>query len=74
MNVQEFIQGQKDCKEGTYQELVANEPMVSDFIDGQADCKNGIPHKSGSEFYDRGYAAQYELEQMNNERTSMGDR
>lgn len=35
------------------------------FLKGQRDCKEGIPHKSGfGEYYDRGYAAQYELEQV----------
>ena len=58
----------------TYQDLVANEPIVSEFIDGQEDCKNGIPHQPGTKSYDRGYAAQYELEAMNTERTSIGER
>ena len=58
----------------TYQDLVASEPIVSEFIDGQEDCKNGVPHQSGTKSYDRGYAAQYELEQMNTERTSMRGR
>jgi len=43
---------------------------VLDFIRGQEDCKKGVEHKSGSEDYTRGYSAQYELEQMNTERTS----
>ena len=58
----------------TYQQLTANEPIVSEFIDGQEDCKNGIPHQPGTKSYDRGYAAQYELEAMNTERTSIGER
>ncbi len=49
--------------------------VVGDFIDGQSDCKDGIPHQSGkSENYDRGYSAQYQLDQMNTERTSGEDR
>lgn len=43
---------------------------VPDFIRGQEDCKAGKPHKEGSESYNRGYSAQYELEAMNTERTS----
>lgn len=44
--------------------------QIDDFLNGQADCHRGLPHKPGqSKDYDRGYAAQYELEQMNNERT-----
>ena len=43
---------------------------VLDFIKGQEDCKNGVPHKPISEDYTRGYSAQYELEQMNNEETA----
>ncbi len=36
---------------------------VNDFIDGQKDCKNGARHKDGgTEFYDQGYAFQYEKE------------
>lgn len=36
-----------------------------DFVRGQSDCDKGIPHKSGQgEYYDRGYSAQYELEQV----------
>lgn len=35
----------------------------SEFLRGQNDCKNGEPHKPNqSNDYDRGYAAQYELE------------
>ena len=44
---------------------------VMDFIDGQKDCRDGVEHQSGkSEDYDKGYAAQYELDAMNNERTA----
>lgn len=40
----------------------------SDFLQGQRDCKNGVPHKPmQSEAYDRGYAAQYEAEQVQTE-------
>jgi len=36
-----------------------------DFLQGQRDCEEGIPHQEGkSEAYDRGYGAQYELEQI----------
>lgn len=34
------------------------------FLQGQKDCKAGKPHKSGSDDYNRGYSAQYELEQV----------
>ena len=41
---------------------------VSDFIKGQQDCADGKPHQAGkSDAYNRGYAAQYALEQINNE-------
>lgn len=44
------------------------------FIDGMRDCERGIPHKSGmSKSYDRGYNAQYELEQIRTERTRSHD-
>ena len=35
------------------------------FLRGQADCRDGMPHKEGmGEAYDRGYACQYESEQV----------
>ena len=37
---------------------------ADDFLQGQRDCEKGVPHKDGSESYNRGYAAQYELEQI----------
>jgi len=40
----------------------------TDFLAGQVDCRDGVPHKPGmSEAYDRGYSAQYELEQVQSE-------
>lgn len=42
--------------------------QINDFIRGQEDCKEGKPHKSQSEDYDRGYACQYELEQIKSAR------
>lgn len=39
--------------------------FVTDFLRGQRDCKDGNPHLAfQSEAYDRGYAAQYEWEQV----------
>ena len=35
-----------------------------DFLQGQRDCRDGIPHKSGSDAYNRGYAAEYASEQQ----------
>lgn len=44
--------------------------QFDDFIRGQQDCSQGLPHQPGQgRDYDRGYACQYELEQINNERT-----
>lgn len=35
------------------------------FLQGQIDCRDGKPHQSGKgESYDRGYATQYEWEQV----------
>ncbi len=42
--------------------------FVDDFLQGQRDCDNGIPHKDGSDAYNRGYNAQYESEQIKTER------
>lgn len=39
--------------------------FIDDFLAGQRDCLDGIPHQPGrSESYDRGYADQYEREQI----------
>ena len=39
--------------------------IAEEFVKGQLDCQDGKPHKEGqSKSYDRGYAAQYELEQV----------
>ena len=47
---------------------------ISEFIRGQRDCKQGNPHKPNQgQDDDRGYRAQYEIEQINTERTSRHD-
>ena len=44
--------------------------VVNDFIDGQQACEKGLPCPiDASEDFVRGYATQYELEQIENERT-----
>ena len=43
---------------------IGNQEFCEDFLLGMQDCEDGVPHKSGSEAYDRGYNAQYELEQV----------
>lgn len=37
---------------------------VFEFMRGQTDCKKGIPHTDQGDDYNRGYRAQYELEQI----------
>lgn len=38
---------------------------ADEFMQGQKDCRDGKPHEAGKgESYDRGYAAQYEWEQV----------
>jgi len=38
---------------------------ATEFLKGQQDCAKGIPHKEGmTDSYDRGFNAQYELEQV----------
>lgn len=38
---------------------------TDEFMQGQQDCKDGKPHEAGrGESYDRGYAAQYELDEV----------
>jgi len=45
-----------------------SELNIDDFLQGQIDCMQGIEHKEGmSDSYNRGYTAQYEVEQMRNE-------
>ena len=47
-----------------------NELFPHEFMQGQRDCRDGIPHKEGeSDAYDRGYTAQYQLEQALSEMT-----
>lgn len=42
-----------------------------EFMRGQKDCRDGFPHREGqSESYDRGYDAQYQLEQVLDGRTT----
>tara|TARA_R110002110_G_scaffold415850_1_gene657991 strand:+ start:23009 stop:23149 length:141 start_codon:yes stop_codon:yes gene_type:complete len=36
---------------------------TEEFLRGQRDCKDGKPHTDQSKSYNRGYAAQYEMEQ-----------
>ena len=44
---------------------------IEDFLRGQTHCAKGIPHRPGnSEDYDRGYSAQYTLEQILTEQAS----
>ena len=39
--------------------------FIADFLKGQSDCEKGIPHEAGkSSDYDRGYEAQYAMEQV----------
>lgn len=51
-----------------YEAFKANKGRDMDsmlFLQGQQDCKEGKPHASGrGESYDRGYATQYEWEQV----------
>jgi hypothetical protein len=45
---------------------IVNQP--GEFLRGQIDCQNGVDHKPGqSPDYDRGYATQYEWEQVQTE-------
>lgn len=43
---------------------------ITEYFRGSADCSQGVPHRADQgEAYDRGYAAQYELEQLMTERS-----
>lgn len=47
---------------------MTEQQAIEEFLRGQADCKNGVAHMPNqSKDYDRGYAAQYQLEQQLNE-------
>ena len=37
---------------------------ISEFIQGMKDCNDGVEHESKTGAYNRGYAAEYELEQI----------
>jgi len=46
------------------------EDFAGEFLRGQIDCAEGKPHSAGnSEAYDRGYATEYEREQILSEKT-----
>ena len=36
---------------------------TDDFLRGQRDCKAGVPHKDGTVDYNRGYSAQFEIQE-----------
>ena len=40
-----------------------------DFLQGQRDCKNGVPQRRDNDDYLRGYANEYEKEQIETEMT-----
>lgn len=42
---------------------------TDEFLQGQRDCKEGVPQRRDNDDYLRGYAAQYELEQVATEMT-----
>ena len=47
---------------------MSEQSIIEDFLTGQRDCSVGVEHKPGmGEDYDRGYGAQYELEQIKSE-------
>lgn len=41
-----------------------NDIFSTDFLRGQRDCKEGVTHCDQGEAYNRGYATQYESEQV----------
>lgn len=49
-----------------------NDPrnQIEEFLKGMQDCQDGKKHESRGKDYDRGYRAQYEIEQIDAERTS----
>ena len=53
-----------------------NDPdYVADWFRGALDCKKGEPHKEGkSDAYNRGYAVQYETEQIETHRSMRNER
>ena len=40
-----------------------------EFLQGQRDCRDGRPHTGGSDAYYRGYATQYESDQISTEQS-----
>jgi len=46
---------------------------ADEFLRGQRDCRDGIPHREGqSDSYNRGYATEYEREQVMTELSRYG--
>ena len=44
------------------------------FKRGVRDCRDGVPHRAGQDImYDRGYSAQYQIEQANTAKTIEGE-
>lgn len=37
---------------------------MSDYQQGKKDCAEGVPHRDGTEEYNRGYSDQYTIEQI----------
>jgi len=44
------------------------EKFAAEFLAGQRDCREGVPHTDKSEAYNRGYATEYESEQIKSRR------
>lgn len=40
---------------------------LDDWLEGSKDCRDGLPQQHKSDWYDRGYKIQYEVEQRDTE-------
>ena len=48
----------------------ARPSFADEFLRGQRDCQEGLPHQTGeSDAYNRGYATEYEAEQIRTHRS-----
>jgi len=45
-------------------ELPESLENYSEFVRGQEDARKGVKHESQGEYYNRGYAHEYELQEM----------
>jgi hypothetical protein len=62
-------EGQDDLTGAQAMSLLERLEWAGEFLRGQSDCAAGLPHSTGTDGYNSGYAAQYAWEQTKTEQT-----